>query len=176
MIGDLTASALVANWFVKRRGMALGIATMGISLSGVIMAPIATYLIATVGWRNTFRIYGLLALLVIFPMVRLLVVSRPEDVGLHPDNSSPTPIEPTIVEPAPVPSAPALQPTPPPTGTGVLRDPNFWVIATVISLTFSPNSGTLTPHHPARHRPRALRRQGRVRTLDHRDRSASPAR
>ena len=151
MIGDLTASALVANWFVRRRGMALGVATMGISLSGVVMAPIATFLIEAVGWRNTFRIYGLLALVVIFPLVRLLVVTRPEDVGLRPDNDPPPEpeLEPTVVEPAPVPSAPALQPVLPPTGTGVLRDPSFWIIATVISLTFCPNSGTLThiiPH------------------------------
>ncbi len=149
MIGDLTASALVANWFVRRRGMALGIATMGISLSGVVMAPVATYLIATMGWRNTFRIYGLLALVVIFPVVRLLVVTRPEDVGLLPDNEPRPPAEPTLVEAAPVPSAPALTPQRKPTGTGVLRDRNFWLIAIVIALTFCPNSGTLThiiPH------------------------------
>ena len=149
MIGDLTASALVANWFVRRRGMALGVATMGISLSGVVMAPLATYLIEAVGWRHTFRIYGLLALVVIFPLVRLLVVTRPEDVGLLPDNDPPPEPEPTVVEAAPVPGAPALQPAVPPTGTGVLRNPNFWLIATVVSLTFSPNSGTLThiiPH------------------------------
>ncbi|MEM6703929.1 MAG: MFS transporter [Acidobacteriota bacterium] len=149
MIGDLTASALVANWFVRRRGMALGIATMGISLSGVVMAPIATVLIESVGWRGTFRIYGMLALIVVFPVVRLLVVTRPEDVGLLPDNDPPPEPEPTAVEAAPVPSAPALQPSAPPTGTGVLRDRNFWVLAIVIALTFCPNSGTLThiiPH------------------------------
>ena len=47
LMGQLPATALVANWFVRRRGMALGISTMGVSLSGMIMAPAAT------SWRLT---------------------------------------------------------------------------------------------------------------------------
>ena len=85
MVGQLPATTLVANWFVARRGMALGIATMGISLSGVIMAPVATALISWVGWRGTFLIYGAVTLLVVTPCVLWVVVNEPEDLGLRPD-------------------------------------------------------------------------------------------
>ena len=36
-MGNLATSKLVANWFDKRRGTALGIAAAGVSLSGVVM-------------------------------------------------------------------------------------------------------------------------------------------
>ena len=36
-MGNLATSKLVTNWFVTRRGMALGIAASGVSLSGLIM-------------------------------------------------------------------------------------------------------------------------------------------
>ena len=45
LLGALPGSTLVANWFTGRRGIALGIAGMGISLSGFAMAPVATWLI-----------------------------------------------------------------------------------------------------------------------------------
>ena len=47
MIGQLPNSTLVSNWFIKRRGTALGVATMGVSMSGVVMAPLTTWLILT---------------------------------------------------------------------------------------------------------------------------------
>jgi len=37
MLGAIPGSTLVANWFSERRGMALGVAGMGISLSGLAM-------------------------------------------------------------------------------------------------------------------------------------------
>ena len=157
LVGGVTASTLVANWFVRRRSMALGIATMGISLSGVVMAPVATRLIDWVGWRGTFVLYGALTLLFVLPAVRRWVVDRPEDIGLHPDGDAissvpewtPTPAPgegPAGVEPvAPVLTAAAVPPrrrrlewTEP------LANRNFWVITLVVSMNFCSNSAILT--------------------------------
>ena len=44
-MGGQSSSKLVANWFVKKRGFALGIATMGISGSGVLMPALSSFLI-----------------------------------------------------------------------------------------------------------------------------------
>lgn len=157
LIGGVTASTLVANWYVRKRAMALGIATMGISLSGVVMAPVSTRLISLVGWRGTFVIYGALTLLFVVPAVRRWVVDRPEDIGLHPDGDVTSPVAawapsvaagegPTGIEP--VASAPAI-PTSPrprrrPPWTEPLRSRNFWVIALVVSMNFCANSAILT--------------------------------
>ena len=42
-MGNLATSKLVTNWFVSRRGMALGIAASGVSLSGLIMPNAVSY-------------------------------------------------------------------------------------------------------------------------------------
>lgn len=157
LVGGVTASTLVANWFVRRRAMALGIATMGISLSGVVMAPVATRLIALIGWRGTFVLYGLLTLLFVLPAVRRWVVDRPEDVGLHPDGDATSMVPEWTPAPAPgegpagvEPVAPALAAAgAPPRRRRLdwiepLANRNFWVIVLVVSMNFCSNSAILT--------------------------------
>ncbi len=153
MMGGLAGSTLVARWFVERRGMALGIATMGISLSGLVMAPVATALIATIGWRTTFVLYGIATASLAIPLIWLFVVNRPEDLGLEPDGhrQGPHPIE---AEEPMLPLAPGDQIIDHAahlewSARGALRDPNFWVIAVVIGLNFTSNGAVLThivPH------------------------------
>ncbi|MBI3976599.1 MAG: MFS transporter [Chloroflexi bacterium] len=83
--GYISLGALVSNWFSRRRGLALGIATGGGSLGGVIIVPLATALIAAFGWRTAWLLLGLLAWVVALPAVALVVRSRPADLGLTPD-------------------------------------------------------------------------------------------
>ncbi len=157
LIGGVTASTLVANWFVRQRAMALGIATMGISLSGVVMAPVATRLIDLIGWRGTFVLFGALTLLVVLPAVRRWVVDRPEDVGLHPDGAATslagdwTSAPAAREEPAGAEPATPIRPTdgrPPGRRRLDWLEPlgkrNFWVIAAVVSMCFCANSAILT--------------------------------
>lgn len=85
MIGGLPGTTLVANWFIRRRGMAMGISTMGVSMAGMFMAPICAYAIMKIGWRLTFDVYGVVTLCVVLPFVIRYVVNTPEDMGLTPD-------------------------------------------------------------------------------------------
>jgi len=50
--------ATTSRWFVKQRGLALGIVTAGIGAGTLIMAPVANYLILTHGWRASYLIMG----------------------------------------------------------------------------------------------------------------------
>lgn len=128
-MGQLATSKLVSNWFVLKRGSALGIAATGISVSGVIMPAISAWIIATFGWREAFMTYGLITFLVVVPVVLRLVISRPEDVGLLPDG---------------VTEKDSLPPPKPPLRTrDFLSQPNFWVLLTVIGLLFCIQSATL---------------------------------
>lgn len=59
----------VSRWFVKRRGLALGIATTGFSAGMVIMAPLARYLISVYQWREAYLIIGVIVWVVSIPAV-----------------------------------------------------------------------------------------------------------
>lgn len=152
--GGVAGSTLVSNWFVRRRGIALGVATMGVSLSGVVMAPVTTALIQGMGWRHCFVLFGALTLALVLPAVWWLVVSRPEEMGLRPDGDTEAhaPLA-DVVEPV-IPLAPGDQVIDHAPGfawsaRAVLRERNFWVIAMTIALNFSANGALLThiiPH------------------------------
>ena len=144
MIGQLPSSTLVANWFVRRRGMALGVATMGVSMSGVIMPPLSTRIIEAIGWRNAFYVYGLVAMAVLIPLVRSLVVNRPEDRGLMPDGDD----DPQHADP-PLASVIREHEEADWRTADILRDRDFWAITVVIGLCFFAMGATLThtiPH------------------------------
>ncbi len=76
----------VSRWFSRRKGLALGIASIGAGLGPLVLAPFATHLIASFDWRTAFSILGLVAVLVVVPLSRLLR-KDPEEVGLRPDGA-----------------------------------------------------------------------------------------
>ena len=140
MLGALAGSALITNWFSERRGIALGISGMGISLSGLAMAPVATLLIAAIGWRGTFLVYGVVTLVTVVPAVWFTVVNRPEDMGLLPDGAQ-APAKPSAAgELSPIAATAPLDWS----VRGTLRELNFWVIALVVGLNFCANGAVLT--------------------------------
>ena len=56
-----TLSRALTRWFpVKDRGMVNGILWMGARFGGAIAPPLATFVIAAVGWRFAFGIFGLI--------------------------------------------------------------------------------------------------------------------
>jgi len=74
----------VSRWFDKKRGLALGLSSLGIGLGMVIMAPFATYLITNFDWHTAYLIIGLIAWLVVVPLSRLLR-KNPCEIGALPD-------------------------------------------------------------------------------------------
>ncbi|MBU3023528.1 MFS transporter [Aestuariibacter sp. A3R04] len=78
------AVILVSNWFVKFRGTGIGIAVMGTSLGGAILAPIFGGWIADgVHWRDAFQMAAIIpsALLI---LATFMVKNRPSDIGALP--------------------------------------------------------------------------------------------
>lgn len=67
-IGASTAAvpvtATIARWFVKRRGLMMGVITAGAAgLGGTVMSPLTGWLIDTYEWRTAFVIVGVITLL-----------------------------------------------------------------------------------------------------------------
>ena len=86
MSGVVTATA-VSNWFVRKRGTALGIATTGVSLAGFILPPAALAIIEAKGLLPAF-LWIAAAISMVSPLSWLVVRRRPEDVGLLPDGDA----------------------------------------------------------------------------------------
>jgi len=82
-------SQVVANWFDRRRGLAMGVTTTGIGFGGLVMAPLSKVLISSVGWRSTFFIMGVVIVAVGLPVALLVIRQHPADRGLQPDGRSP---------------------------------------------------------------------------------------
>lgn len=87
-IGPVSTSAIVSNWFRKKRGTAVGITSAGIGAGGFIMAPIVGYLLDSFGWRTGYLAMAIIIWVAIVPLALLLVRTRPEDMGLNPDGAA----------------------------------------------------------------------------------------
>ena len=87
-VGPLSQTKLMVNWFTRNRGMALGVAIMGISVAGIVMPRIAAGLSSTVGWQDAYLLYAGVAILVMLPLTLGMVKQEPADVGAWPDGDA----------------------------------------------------------------------------------------
>jgi MFS family permease len=76
---------VVSRWFDKRRGLALGLMMLGLSVGAILLPSIAQRLIVNFGWRNAYAIVGCVVLAVSVPVVGAFLKDSPEKMGLHPD-------------------------------------------------------------------------------------------
>lgn len=86
---SIAVSIIINNWFGPlKSGTALAIATMGSSVGGFILKPVINYFIVNQGWRTGYIAMGIIALVVLVPVVLLLAVNKPEDKGLEKEGLS----------------------------------------------------------------------------------------
>ena len=84
--GGIVAGTVVNNWFVKKRGRAIGFASAGISLSGAILPFLAMILILKSGMLNASFWIGII--IVCFgPVAWLVIRDWPEHYGMAPDGA-----------------------------------------------------------------------------------------
>ncbi len=120
-LGAVVGSSTVGKWFQRKRGLAIGIASIGIGIGSMILAPLVGYAVKNWGWPWGFWILGGLVLVLgVVTAQTLMGKTRPEDYGMYPDGEVP-------------PSHPE-QPPPPTTAPGVpmkqlLRDSQYWILS-----------------------------------------------
>ncbi|MFA7248170.1 MAG: MFS transporter [Dehalococcoidia bacterium] len=88
MMGNLVVNVTVAKWFVARRGMAISMASLGISLGGVLLAPLISVITDAYGWRSAWVLLGVMVWVLIIPSA-FVIRATPEQYGLTPDGLSP---------------------------------------------------------------------------------------
>jgi MFS family permease len=123
--GAVVCNASVGKWFIKKRGLAMGIASIGIGFGTMILAPLAGYIVKEYGWRMGFISLGIMVLLIGESMALLIMgKTKPEDYGMLPDGEQPRYTEPT--ESVLLLPAGSLRP--------VLVDSRFWILAGAFGL------------------------------------------
>jgi sugar phosphate permease len=83
-LGEVVTQSTVVKWFIRLRGRAVAIGSMGGAASGAVLAPVITFMVATSGWRSGWILMAVIFFVVLLP-ISLLMIRSPEDVGLTPD-------------------------------------------------------------------------------------------
>ena len=116
----LAGTTLVALWFVRMRGRAMALATMGAVASQAGFPPLVHFLITRLDWRDAWIALGFL----IWAAIPVLLLARrsPESLGLRPDGASPI----RSVEGAPL--IPGLVPGEDFTLSEAMKTRSFWLL------------------------------------------------
>ncbi len=73
----------ISRWFIARRGLVMGVMTLGMSIGILALPPLSRYLITAFGWRASFSFLGLLTGVTIIGCA-LLMKGDPKEKGLAP--------------------------------------------------------------------------------------------
>ncbi len=129
MMGNLAVSKLIANWFDKNAGKALGIAAIGISFSGVILPLIVDPLLELVGWRNVYVIFASIVFFIILPLVFFTVIDDPKTINQVKDGEEKDDKEESVPEEM--------------TAKDLLSKKVFWIISLAFAFQFLSMMGVL---------------------------------
>jgi MFS family permease len=86
-LGYSGQSQFLPNWFIRRRGLAMGLAFAGVGIGSITLLPWVQHMIEQTGWRTACTAMGIVVLVVLAP-INLLLRKRPEDIGLRPDGDA----------------------------------------------------------------------------------------
>ena len=120
----IPCSATVVRWFVRRRGLAVGIAASGGSAGAMVVPPLAQLFVGSAGWRLAFVAIGL-AILGLLNLLAPIMRRDPESLGLRPDGARGLPTLSAAVDDA---ESWTL--------ARALRSPTFWVLGSLFNLTW----------------------------------------
>ena len=81
--------ATVNQWFVRRKAIAMSLLGASFSIGAAVMIPLFALGPEQIGWRHTILVAGVV-LSLLTPPVSYVIRSKPEDMGLLPEATSPT--------------------------------------------------------------------------------------
>ena len=75
---------IINNWFKKKAGFALGIATLCAGLGGAALSPLGILIITRYSWRMAYIVLALSSLCLVLPFSVFVLRLRPADLSLKP--------------------------------------------------------------------------------------------
>lgn len=88
MLQIVPLTTIVANWFARHRGLAIGIVSAGSGAGQLALLPAIKLLIDHFGWRHTYLLFGLTILALPTTLILLFLRTQPEDRGLSIEDES----------------------------------------------------------------------------------------
>ena len=85
VLGYTGHAYLMPFWFVRRRGLATGLAFSGAGVGSILLFPWWQDIIGETGWREACLTMALILFILVLPLNLLFQRRRPEDMGLRPD-------------------------------------------------------------------------------------------
>ena len=82
----VAVNAILARWFVTRRALAMSISFTGVSVGGMVLAPLGTALVDAGGLELAGPVMGLLVVGVGLPVIAWVLVWDPRQMGLRADD------------------------------------------------------------------------------------------
>jgi MFS family permease len=76
--GLVPNSITVSQWFQRKRGLALGIASTGISVGSIALNPLLAWIVLMSGWRTGYLLLGGLILLFDLPLIAFFLRNSPD--------------------------------------------------------------------------------------------------
>ena len=138
MTALVLGATVVNRWFVRQRGLVLGILTASTATGQLAFLPVLAAVVSRHGWRPAALVVAVAAVVVI-PLIALLMRDRPSDLGLRPYGaSSDVPDPPPGVANPFVAAMGAL-------GDG-LRSPDFWLLAGSFYVCGASTNGLIGTH------------------------------
>ncbi len=127
----IPVSMMITNWFVEKRGLAMGIVFAATGIGGLIFNPLADWIIINYSWQTAYAILGIIIGIASIPTAIFIVRARPSEKGLAPYGAE---------------TAAAAEGTQAGlTATEAFRTASFWLLAAVILFIAIANMGVL--HH-----------------------------
>lgn len=77
----ITWTTVVNSWFLRNRGLAIGMTMAGIGLAAALAPPYVQYLLEQFGWRGAYFGIGITALIIALPAVVWLFRMKPADTA-----------------------------------------------------------------------------------------------
>jgi MFS family permease len=134
LLGSLVINVTIAQWFVRKRGRAMGIANLGTGVAKLSIPLAAASLFVLVGWRQTWAVFGIVAPILVIAPALILVRRRPEDIGLLPDGDAPRPNIDASVEKTTPQDSPTRTERAAWTRGEALRLPTFWLLVVTFGI------------------------------------------
>ncbi|WP_246942465.1 MFS transporter [Bacillus pinisoli] len=81
---NVAGSVAITNWFVEKKGFAIGLMTAGSAGGQLLLVPLSLLLITQFGWKSTVLVLGAFLTFVVFPLLYIFLRTHPSEKNLTP--------------------------------------------------------------------------------------------